>query len=409
MIVYYILLLLMPFWEYPKLPRIGETFTVIKMVGLLAIILAIVKWLFSERPIHLFRFTEVRLFAALFAIAGASALLVTPGGWLSFQMQTYFSLAAYLVVTLVFVDSPQRLESACYVVVFSMVLASYSIFSGYVKYGNRPGGIVGDSNYFALIAVATLPLTYFLLPLATPSRKFYLICSGGIIAAAALLSGSRGGLISLGVCVTYSALHTRRKMLFFATAGLVLVGLLVLLPETGLDRFLAQDTGTSVSNQARVESNIVGWEMIKSSPVTGVGLGMFKPIFASLRPDLGWASIAHNSYVEVAAELGLPACLLFLLILAFSWKRARQSARLSAVAGDRIGAQVGISVEIGIAVYSVGALFLSAEYSKQLWVLIALGIALGGLVKEQELWAETLPCSSDSPDDHTGDANIAAF
>jgi O-antigen ligase len=407
-IVYYILLLLMPFWEYPRLPRIGETFTVIKMIGLLAVVLAVVKWIFGERKTYLFRFTEVRLFAALLIVAAASAFFRTPGGLLSAPMQTYFSLAAFFFVTLVFVDSFQRLETACCVIVLSMVLASYSIFSGFVKYGSRPGGIVGDSNYFALIAVATLPLAYFLIPAASPIRKLFLAGSGMVIVAAVLLSGSRGGLISLGACVLYSLSRIRRKVLFFLAAGTALAVLLAVLPETGLSRFLVEDTGTRVSTQARVESNKAGWEMITSSPLTGVGLGRFKPVFAQIRPDLEGVTIAHNTYVEVAAELGLPAVVLFLLILMSSWRRARRSSQFLALAGEHAGAQVAVSIEVGIVAYSVGALFLSAEYSKQLWVLIGIGIALARLAMEREIPQDVVDPAGGSSDDSALKSSIAA-
>ncbi|HSW50282.1 MAG TPA: O-antigen ligase family protein, partial [Bryobacteraceae bacterium] len=383
-IVYYLLLLLMPFWQYPRLPRIGETLTVIKLVGLLVVILALVKWLFGERQTHLFRFTEIRLFFVLLVIAGASAVAITPGGLLSPSMQTFFSLAAYLFATLVFVDTPRRLETSCYVIVSSMVLASYSVYSGFVRYGARPGGIVGDSNYFALIAVATLPLTYFLLPAAAPAKRLLLAGSGIFIVGAVLLSGSRGGLVSLGFCVLYSLLRTRKRLLFSFTAAAVLAGLLAFLPQTGLDRILAQDTGTVAATQARIESSKAGWEMLKSSPLTGVGLGMFKPTFAWMNDEMGWATIAHNSYIEVAAELGVPALILFLLILWSSWRRARRTSRFLELAGDLAGGKVAVAIEIGIAGYAVGALFLSAEYSRQLWVLVALGAALGRLAMEHE-------------------------
>jgi hypothetical protein len=41
MVFYYLLLILTPFWSYPRLPTFGVSFTVIKIVGVLALMGAI--------------------------------------------------------------------------------------------------------------------------------------------------------------------------------------------------------------------------------------------------------------------------------------------------------------------------------------------------------------------------------
>lgn len=399
MILYYILLLLMPFWNYPKLPKFGETFTIIKMVGIVVVLVALVKSVLSGRSAGMFRWMEVRLFVLLFGIAVASAIFVTQGGQWSWPLQTYASVAAYLYTTLVFIDSETKLERACYVVIFSMVLASYSVFSQYVKYGvSRPGGVVGDPNYYALVAVSMLPLAFFLFPTANAVKKAFLGLAGVLLVASILFTGSRGGAVSLGFCLLYSLLRSRKKVLLLACNAVLLIGLLQVLPQTGLDRFLVEDSGTVTSTRARIELLEAGWEMIKARPLTGVGLGMFKPLAAQFNPDLAvTGGIGHNTYLELAAELGIPACLLFVLLLAVGWKRAKRLARLYA-GSSATSSRIARALETGIVSYAIGAVFLSAEYGKQIWLLIAFALALASIAAEQQEVAQA-QCSNDESQD----------
>src|SRR6202158_6464277 len=63
--------------------------------------------------------------------------------------------------------------------------------------------------------------------------------------------------------------------------------------------------------------------MIKAHPFTGVGLGNFKPLmprYVEAGTNITVDTLAHNMYIEVAAELGLPALLVFLGIICFTYR-----------------------------------------------------------------------------------------
>jgi O-antigen ligase len=137
--------------------------------------------------------------------------------------------------------------------------------------------------------------------------------------------------------------------------------------------------------------------MIRAHPLLGVGLGRFKtesgayaPMGVSHRPH-----IAHNTYLEIAAELGLPACALYVAILVAAWRRARRLARRLQEYDPR-SAAIARALEIGLAAFSLGALFLSAEYTKQLWVILSFGVALQRITEEEPARREAQELEQDA-------------
>lgn len=384
--LYFLLLVLMPFWQYPKLPKFGDTWTTVKIVGLATVLAAGMKALLDGSRARLLGWRESRLFLVLLGWALLSALTISRWEWAANPLTSAVALLAYLYPTLIFLDSVENVHRATYWIAFSMLLASYSVFSGYLKYGvGRPGGIVGDPNYYALVAVSMFPLCVALLPEARGYRRWMLAVAGLAVVASVFLSASRGGFLSLAFCLLYMSLRGRRRIVALAGIGLLIIAMSWILPRTPWERFLRPGTGDAVSNEARKQALRAGWQMIKAHPFTGVGLGMYKPSMRLYNPGASRAVIGHNTYVEVAAELGIPALIVFLNILFSSWKRARRTASWFDERGDTGTARLARAIEAGVASFALGALFLSAQYAKQLWILVWFGVALARLAElEQE-------------------------
>lgn len=382
--LYYLLLVLLPFWQYPKLPKFGETWTTLKIVGIVVVLAALLKALMEGRSARLLAWRESRLFFLLFGWALLSGLTISRWEWAANPLTSCLSLAAYLYPTLIFLDSTETVRRAIYWVTFSMLLASYSVFSQFVKYGvGRPGGIVGDPNYYALVAVSVFPLCVALLPEATGMKRWFFAGTGVALIASVLLTASRGGFLSLAFCLIYMILHGRKRFWLLSGIAAIMVVLSWILPHTPWDRFQRPDTGTAISTEVRKQTLKGGWNMIQTHPLTGVGVGMFKPKLPEYNPAAPVSVIGHNTYLEVAAELGIPGLAVFLLILATAWRRARRTAQQFEATGNTVSARLARAIETGIASFAVGAMFLSAQYAKQLWFLVWLGLALARLAEEE--------------------------
>jgi len=90
------------------------------------------------------------------------------------------------------------------------------------------------------------------------------------------------------------------------------------------------------------------------------------------------ALTAHNMYIEVAAELGLPALALFLLLIYGSWRNLRQ-VLLHPCLDSELG-QLSLALQGSLLAFMVAALFITAEYQRYFWFVVFLSTVLKRLV-----------------------------
>jgi O-antigen ligase len=120
-------------------------------------------------------------------------------------------------------------------------------------------------------------------------------------------------------------------------------------------------------------------------PVFGVGANNFNAAEGMLSPfaqrqQLGrgvkW-NAAHNSYVQVGAELGIPGLLMFIGMFASAFAALRRSSRRVGIArSDNAGPELTQAISASLVGFVVGAVFLSLAYSEILFTLLALAVAL---------------------------------
>jgi O-antigen ligase len=127
--------------------------------------------------------------------------------------------------------------------------------------------------------------------------------------------------------------------------------------------------------------------MIEAHPIAGVGLGNFKPLMplytsvtSGTRVDVD--SVAHNMFIEVAAELGLPALVIF---LAMFWSTYRTLGKLRRSSSTHpLIRQTAAALQAGLLGFSVAGSFVSAEYQKTSWMGLALMFCLLPLARSQK-------------------------
>jgi len=134
---------------------------------------------------------------------------------------------------------------------------------------------------------------------------------------------------------------------------------------------------------------VFGTDILIRHPFAGIGPGAF-PIMIDteykmrfplhLRRDMGdddtTGRAAHNMYMEMAAETGLPGLLLFGALLLVTWREMRRLVRHFEEKGPAEFLTLARSLEVGYLSFLVTSLFLSAEYDKYLWFLFAMPVAL---------------------------------
>jgi O-antigen ligase len=203
---------------------------------------------------------------------------------------------------------------------------------------------------------------------------------------------SRGGMIALAVAIVAACLMSGRYRVQATVVG-VMTALFVVFYFSQIAGVDARDRITTVQGgSGRSDIWTVGWRMVEDKPVTGVGSGNFNVSsihYLLVQPGaierdefiVDHPKVAHNSYLQVLAELGAVGLTMFLLIIGFAFHCALKAARWFGRVGDtdmEIVARASVVALVGIL---AADFFITEQYGKQLWLLLGLGPALLGVAR----------------------------
>lgn len=383
--LYFIFLFLVPFQEHPifgaQLFNVG-TFPVtpIKLVGIPLVAAA----LLLPRP----RDAAPRPGAALLLLFAGFALFQIVGTILSSMTfpandaSTLFSFAILMIATNMLVSTQKRLHMTIRAVVLVETYASTWLYKQYYIYHwPRPLGPSKDPNYEALSLMMAVALAIWLAQYEDSRtwKGIGWICAP-VLAFAVLVSQSRGGLLALLVMAVLAWLNSRRKLRLVAAFAAAAVVASVIAPSQVFKRLQQlptqgqEQTGAELSALSRLELARAGLHMMESHPIFGVGLDRFKsfefhynPLLIAIEPI---PHIAHNTYVQLGAEGGIPTLALYLTILGMTLAICRRAQKLPGVPEDI--AALALSFQIGLIGIMVTQFFLTAQYVKEVWVFISL-------------------------------------
>lgn len=252
-----------------------------------------------------------------------------------------------------------------------------------------------DNNDFGLVLVMAFPFAYYMM--FTERIRWKQLLSGIFIVGlliAIMATFSRGAFLGLMVVCAGILLRAKKKLRALMLGSIFGLGVLVSLPADYYTEINSINTyEEDKSSMDRLHAWRAGWEMIKDYPYVGLGLGHFDYFSAKYMKRFLPAGernmAAHNTYVELTAETGIPALILFLALLGFSlWdlKRIRDIA-------PRRSPLIHFSymLELSIWGYMVCGFFLSSQGSEFIYILMAMAVALKGVVIQKHV-LRTGPC-----------------
>src|SRR5919204_2295315 len=197
-----LMILIMPYEASPYLyiaPNflgVFPDFTVIKLLGLAGFAWAVIRLagghphaaLLGSRPAQLFLlfFCGV-LFAGLFSGSGFLAI------------SRYLAFLTFLPFVLVSVETQRDLGRVLRIMTLSLVLVFPYALRQMIRFGERLGVGLYETNYFATILVLVIPLAFVFAAQAPPSRRWLWTAAGLLLVLELFLTSSRGGF--LGVLV----------------------------------------------------------------------------------------------------------------------------------------------------------------------------------------------------------------
>ena len=259
-----------------------------------------------------------------------------------------------------------------------------------------------DVNDLAILIVSVLPFVLYLWRRAARLWARLLLTAATVFLMMTLgKTGSRSGFLALLAVAAYLLLWFRGVSKAKRVGAVVLVASL-LVPLANSDYFERIQTifhpstdynwsGQSETGRLALWKRGIGY--VIDHPVFGVGAGAYQVAEGTLAPEarvqqygqhFKW-SAAHNSLLEVAAEIGVPGLILFVVLLVCAFRtlarvRREGSGEVALLAQALIGSLIA---------FEVGAMFFAKAFATYFYLL--LGMSLGLAKVASGVHASALP------------------
>ena len=409
MIIFYLLLLSLPFVEHGFFGMAIGPLTMEKLIGAACFLYAIT-YLPQRREVpRFFASPQAKAFALYVGLAVVSYLATAETFDFVDLIGVFFSQLVFFVTVMILVDSRERLEATVVTVTASVGIVSLYLIREWVgnvgAYGisYRPGFVAGDPNVFSASALLVLPI--MLCPIRYAERgwqRLGAMFSLFVTLVAFVLAASRGGMLGL-MCMSLWHMHDWRRRMIALLVIAALVGGAFLLPSSPLDRLLKPNESDVESSNIRLQLWTASGLIFRDHPIFGVGLYNFPKYLHQYLPpgvDLEFV-VPHNTYLEALVELGLVGLLLFLSVIGFTLLSLSRLRHAAIAAGDAYYTALATGVGSGIVGFAVAVFFLSAKHAKLFWFSVFLSACMAPIMEhsfrqareKEEKSAESAPQS----------------
>ena len=251
----------------------------------------------------------------------------------------------------------------------------------------RLAGPIGDSNYYAQFLLMLIPLG---IGLASSARDLFArtmaVASVLLGATGILLSFSRGAAVAFAILLFLMAATRFIRLRAIIAAAAVVVAVIVLFPQYAVRLQRLEAVAAAVAGETaegdtaiagRAEENAAAIMIFADHPILGAGPGMYQYHYRAYTTRAGLTThaedrLAHNMYLETAAETGLVGLAALLGMLMVVLIGLRRAARAVADTGVRPIIQAYFFALVAFMGTSV---FLSLAYARYFWLVFALASA----------------------------------
>lgn len=372
-----------------------------KISGLLTSAAVIFDTLLRRRPVTWRRlFNPLSLLVVLLAAVTAAGAILHPSEESFKETIRFLTIVVFFFVILHLTTNETRLRqivvtwviTGTAVSVYSLVQRRFGATVGSEDWSPIAGTVIDVSEqevgvmvrtagtfthpaWLALYLSLTIPLTLYLFWNAHRAlHRFFWMVTAVLQGVAIVYTHARMGYMGMALGVVLFLVRRRGGPAIVLWTFLLTAATYPLWPtafQTRVESIL--DYTASESSRTRVGQQLVGWWMFRDHPITGVGPGHFEENvkrYADRVPDRWRVEVigAHNLYVEVLAELGVPGLVVWLFILVYAWRATGQLGRRAPTPS---AALLDEALGTSLWVFAFSALFVHAQYQKEWWLLLA--------------------------------------
>ena len=334
-------------------------------------------------------------------------LVQWPGSVLNYGLQRFIKAVVFYYFTVRLTTTHRKLSQLLFVFVicqcFRVLEPLYlHLTQGYwggaatmldgedmVRLSGAPGDVI-NPNGLAFVVVTIIPFAHYLWTGRVIGRLAYLALLPCLIYVL-VLTGSRSGMVALGMTFTVIWFHSHHKVLLATLLLVVLTAVVPRLSANLADRYLSivsSDTKNAGSAQGRLDGMVLDVAVAAHRPLFGHGLGTSAEANANFR---GTNQLSHNLFAEVLQELGLVGMFIFAMLLRSIWTGTQQALatlRNSPTANPLL-LRLGRTVRVWLAVSILGSLFTYGLSSYNWYFLAGLADVVTALLEHHATVATT--------------------
>jgi len=337
---------------------------------------------------------EVNL-VLLFALAALLSipLAINPAtAWENFS-STFIRCVVIFVVMINVVRTESRLKGVLFLALAASIWLSVQAISDYshglmtvegYRAAGRGTGIFGNTNDMALHLVTILPISIALLfGSKGPGRKLLYGACACLMIAAIVLSYSRGAFLGLVVVFIFLTIRLggRHRIEILLTV-LGIAGALVLLAPSGYGGRLLSIFDPSLdpggSSDARRGELYRSLYVALRHPFLGIGMGNYQT-------EMSYRGlVTHNSYTQVAAELGMGALACYVMFIVSPMRKLGQIVRETFSARRNSSFYyLAVGLQASLVAYMMSSFFLSVSFNWYVFYLVGYAVCLRRLYESE--------------------------
>ena len=228
---------------------------------------------------------------------------------------------SFLIVRLC--DTPRRLSMYAVTVLLGCLWMIKTVLFSWASSGitgdvriDDAVGQGGGANYIAWILASTLPLLIYKATRGQAWQRWGALALIPLWLASIVATGSRGGFLCTAASVGVCLLMLRQGKAFVLVGALV--GALVLVAPSRYWERIGSITldaeAMDTSSLVRYQNIFIAAQIAKDHPLFGTGLDTFPRVKQRYVGEdyLGGNLVTHNTYLQMASELGIPFLALFM-------------------------------------------------------------------------------------------------
>lgn len=254
-----------------------------------------------------------------------------------------------------------------------------------------------DNNGAGSLLAMGLPFAYFLA--MSPAGKWPKfsrivgIIAGLLILHAILMSYSRGAMLAGAFGLFWLIMNHRPRIQAAALSMCMVVVIGVMAGAEIRERAMStMDYETDASALSRLDSWSAAWDIVWEHPILGKGIRNSNEYSQNYGADLAGRTI-HNQYLQIAADSGIPAALVYIAMLTLALLGLRRARLRCIQAGEyfeknpnpkgphdsqqlmdraRDGELLCLALQTSLLMFAFSSMFLSVELLELPWLLLAL-------------------------------------